>query len=966
MWFRTGRRWPIGRRTLAGLSAAVLLLVGVASQASPRAAAAGEIRNLDVVLLIDNSGSMATNDPDGLRWSAAQLFVDLAAPGDRLAAVVFATDVTPLGNAANGNLHSVTQGGDRQALKALLSRREPGGATNMEGALTAALSLLRSAGSANRRVVVFLTDGEPDPPQQRPALERAIRLAGQEGVAVFPILLGTETDKALADLMVHETGSMRQDVTGAEGLLRAFGRIYAFVQPERYVDELDVRPGVGIRFQTNPHQAITEAVLIMPRAARGQIALRDLYLGGEKVLGRPMLGNGARVDEAEAEHYQLARVNHNAPLAGEWQVGVGQSSGTGLLIVQSQVVLDLVYPVPTVADSFVSPRVVPAGKPVLVFGRLLQAGNRVADAQLSVNSGGQLIPLDSSGPSANHDAYWKLVNVSGQVGRPVVLEVQVGSELAPLRLRKQFTVEAADVPPLVVDCPSTTDSGLRAGGKLRLAAHFEGSGVTQPRVHAYVWSASAAEVMEADLACQGGACQDESLSVQPGRTYEVLFVATATAGGQPYTDAATSRFATGNAIRIDGLDALRGLGTLSAENPQPSVPVTVTALMAEGTPQLTVRVDQVTPPPANPGARITPLLSPLTPTRANTFAAQLVLKGLDSLPPGDYTALLTFESPGAEVSPGSALVAFRLPQPGLSLTSISAPRELACCSWEYRARPANRIDLGAVHGSGQVIQQDLFFQGISITRAPEIRAELRSLHLLGGGQPSVLPTLRTGGLQQIREGLYRLPLIMEVPAGLPPGRYSAQVRLSLAVGEVRPADYELTFYLPAGWLAGLWQRVLPIRCFALDWLNFVGPPFPRLKGVVGSLLALLAIAWVVSLVWEPDSGLAVTPSGGGRPEPLRRGRTLFVLLDPTGVPRLSTRAGTNQPLVRVWLDTPDYQGPRVRVLPGTSLRGARVGYYSARRRAWCAMPSAGMYLRRSQRFAVFLGRQRYEFVLSAA
>jgi len=967
MRFRLGTWWLTRRRDLASVWVAVLLLALVAPEATPGVMAANPPKNLDVVLLIDNSGSMATNDPDGLRWSAAQLFVDLAVPGDRLAAVVFASDVTPLGDAANGALRSVVGPNDRQALKGLLRPRGPIGATNMEGALTAALDLLRRTGSVNRQVVVFLTDGEPDPPQQRPAVEEAIRRAGQAGVAVFPILLGTATDKALADLMVRETGSMRQDVTGADGLLRAFGRIYALVQPERYIDELDVRPGTSLSFQTNPHQAITEAVLIMPRATGGQTALRDLQLAGEKVLGRPTLSNGARVDESEAEHYQLARVSHNAPLVGEWQAGVGQSSGTGLLIVQSQVVLDLVFPVPSVADSFVSPRVVPAGKPVLVLGHLLQSGSRVAEAQLAVASGGQLIPLDSSGPSANRDVYWKLVNVGSlQVGRPAVLEIQVGSELAPLRLRKQFAVEAANVPPLVIDCPSAADSGLRAGGKLRLAAHFEGSDITQPRVHAYVWSSSADEAMEADLACRGGACEDESLSVQPGRAYEVLFVATATAGGRPYTDAAVARFATGNVVRIDGLDALRDLGTLSAQALQPSVPLTVTALTQEGTPQLTVRTEQLAPMPSKPGAQITPLLSPLTPTGANTYAARLALRGLDSLPPGEYTALVAFESPQAAVSPRNAMVAFRIPRPGLSLTSMSAPAEPACCSWEYRARPTNRIDLGAVHGTGTTIQQDLYFQGAWISETPRVEAELRSLHALGGRQPTVLPVLRAGGLSQAGQGGFRLPLTLELPAGLPPGRYTAQVRLSSPETDIQPADYELTFYLPGGWLAGAWQRLLPIRCFALDWLNFLGPPFPRFKGMVGSGLMLLAIVWVVSLLYQPDGGLAVIPSAGGRPERLRRGRTLFVVLDHAGVPRLTSQAGASRPLVRMWLDTPDYQGPRIRVLPGTNLGGATVGYFSERRRGWYRIPSAGMHLRRSQRLAVFIGRQRYEFVLSTA
>lgn len=44
--------------------------------------------NSDVVLIIDNSGSMKQNDPQNLRLAAAKLFIDLSDPRDKIGIVV--------------------------------------------------------------------------------------------------------------------------------------------------------------------------------------------------------------------------------------------------------------------------------------------------------------------------------------------------------------------------------------------------------------------------------------------------------------------------------------------------------------------------------------------------------------------------------------------------------------------------------------------------------------------------------------------------------------------------------------------------------------------------------------------------------------------------------------------------------------------------------------------------------------
>ena len=196
---------------------------------------------LDVILLIDDSGSMsdwwasgtrAPNDPDGLRHSAARLFIDLAQPNDRIAVISFHSFATGYGAAAQGGFDVITDQAARERLKAaIVQPTEPADPnerlTDIRLGLRLAQTILTNNPSSNRRFIVFLTDGRPFPPEQRGELFQVIRELGQAGVPIFPILLGADTDPDVAERMVADTRSVAQQVDSASGLLRAYAAIYS-------------------------------------------------------------------------------------------------------------------------------------------------------------------------------------------------------------------------------------------------------------------------------------------------------------------------------------------------------------------------------------------------------------------------------------------------------------------------------------------------------------------------------------------------------------------------------------------------------------------------------------------------------------------------------------------------------------------------------------------------------------------
>ncbi|MBP1920802.1 vWA domain-containing protein [Youngiibacter multivorans] len=118
------------------------------------------LEKLVVSLVIDTSGSMASTDPTRLRETAANIFIDLLSPEDNLGVITFNTqtvEVIPMqqvGSTANKGLIKST----------LAPSLNAAGDTHYQAALQAASNQLSAYTASDvRKVIIFLTDGVPDP-----------------------------------------------------------------------------------------------------------------------------------------------------------------------------------------------------------------------------------------------------------------------------------------------------------------------------------------------------------------------------------------------------------------------------------------------------------------------------------------------------------------------------------------------------------------------------------------------------------------------------------------------------------------------------------------------------------------------------------------------------------------------------------------------------------------------------------
>jgi hypothetical protein len=167
------------------------------------------VAGVDVALVIDRSGSMAQNDPQGWRVDGAKQFVAQATDRDRVGVVAFEDTASPL-----APLTPLDTAEKRAAVDAAIeATRPPGGGTDITAAVRAGTELLRSGAAANRpRTMVLLTDGES-------AYDNAATTeAADADVVIYTMGLGPSVNRELLEGIASRTDGRYSPVARAEDL----------------------------------------------------------------------------------------------------------------------------------------------------------------------------------------------------------------------------------------------------------------------------------------------------------------------------------------------------------------------------------------------------------------------------------------------------------------------------------------------------------------------------------------------------------------------------------------------------------------------------------------------------------------------------------------------------------------------------------------------------------------------------
>ncbi|MDH5326326.1 MAG: VWA domain-containing protein [Gammaproteobacteria bacterium] len=193
----------VNRTTPLGLSLLLLALICMPVHAEKNPI-------LDVVLVMDSSGSMKKTDPRELRKSAAKLFISLLSEDDRVSVVSFSDQGYPV-----AYLTPPKADRKRQSLFAAVDKISNRGVyTNLSGAIDGALRVLNRNPMPNRKkIIVLMSDGKMDlgsaqasAKQTQRLQQEIIPMLKQQGVELHTIAFTPESDQATLEQIALSTG----------------------------------------------------------------------------------------------------------------------------------------------------------------------------------------------------------------------------------------------------------------------------------------------------------------------------------------------------------------------------------------------------------------------------------------------------------------------------------------------------------------------------------------------------------------------------------------------------------------------------------------------------------------------------------------------------------------------------------------------------------------------------------------
>jgi pSer/pThr/pTyr-binding forkhead associated (FHA) protein/Mg-chelatase subunit ChlD len=190
---------------------------------------------VDVVLVIDNSGSMRKNDPRFLTPKTVQLFLDQLPASTRVGMVLFDQRARLL-----QPLSDLSEPQSRQALKDSLGKVDYRGqfTDSAAGIERAVYELKNSARADARKSIVFLTDGIVDTGDRQKDVERTQWLktdlateCSAAGIRILGIAFTENADFPLIQALASRTGGTYFRATQPEDIADVLDRIQALLPP---------------------------------------------------------------------------------------------------------------------------------------------------------------------------------------------------------------------------------------------------------------------------------------------------------------------------------------------------------------------------------------------------------------------------------------------------------------------------------------------------------------------------------------------------------------------------------------------------------------------------------------------------------------------------------------------------------------------------------------------------------------
>lgn len=331
------RKWKDNCKKVVTILLAMIVLINSADIV--RADGKDSGKRMNVVFVLDQSGSMAKTDADALRYEAVELFLGLAAnTGNYMGAVVFDDTIVMQQDIAEMNGRA-----SKDALAGKIRGAKGNGDTDIGKALDTAAQMLVTSGNKDLpSAIILLSDGNTDLPKDttgaalkasEQSRQNAIQTAREKGINIYTICLNANGEARLEELqeISDATGGTCVEVRSAEDIKDVFSQFYNIIY---YVDTINLADTVI------PDNGELEIVFDIPvmGVEEANIIISTLNMDTTYSLMNPE-GYGytrAEMEEMEIKSKSFTIIKIPAPDPGHWMLRVKGIPG-------DQIRIDMIY-----------------------------------------------------------------------------------------------------------------------------------------------------------------------------------------------------------------------------------------------------------------------------------------------------------------------------------------------------------------------------------------------------------------------------------------------------------------------------------------------------------------------------------------------------------------------------------------------------------------------------------------------
>lgn len=659
---------------------AVFIIIG---SVPPKAAVAqsAQAKQITVIFILDDSGSMQDHDPTNLRYTAAKLLIASMDEGDSVGAIRFSTQPQPILN----GLIPITNSDVKFDVIDAFQPRKADGYTDVKAAFIEAETIINKAPSGNNsKFVIFLTDGKPEVPHPYDTYEDdALKVAKSLGVPVYAIALTNQGQTAFLNQVASQTNGKVISARTANDLLDSYLQILGDLKDRTVIGEGVVRSPELVTINLDP--ALIPYVNKVTFIVSKETGITAKLVSPD---GNEVIPSQSMVDFSVSSDPGFAAYTITNPASGNWQFNLSGSGNAQIrAILHSRLRTRIISPAGLLETN----------QPMLIVVNLVEEQpdgpivKIVGDASFSANlilPDGSIQSLDAFYDDGSHgDKVAGDGNFSREfveTSQPGTYRISVQGYKGVVPVTSATRIEAVPFPKIVVDQPNDQKYEIRSN-KIPLQIHLDGNNTTgfEGGFNAQVTPPSG-QRFDIPIIYGKESFSGEFAPVESG-TYKIEFrPVNAFYEGLPYQKTVVATIEAIQVPRISvesvelGLDHSSNQGRFELQQAIQGIPVVVTLKSTSP------KSEQIIPSIEGlPGFSLVETL-PVTVPAKGEFTATLHIRGDPQLAVGDWDGLLVLTPQGLlDILGNRQQVKFQTfsPKISFSINVFSAPSKESCWVW---------------------------------------------------------------------------------------------------------------------------------------------------------------------------------------------------------------------------------------------------------------------------------------------